>query len=112
MNFKPICVLRTGVLNYWAVSILEEESGINIWVDLKLNPEDKFLDATWNETILSLRKLKLTEYEETIYLDYLDDVADVAIDALYNLDEIYHGEDGDWYSNVNNWKEKSWWIMK
>lgn len=111
-NYKPLTILRTSVPGYWAVCVLNQNLGISVWVDLKLDPEEAFLDATWNEAILSMRRSSLSEEEERIYLDDLDLAAEVATEALYEVEEIYHGEDGDWYNNVNNWKEKTWWITK
>lgn len=96
--FKPEKIGRSIERGYWSVCLYHEESGRDYWLDVHLNEEYHDPEVEWNQYIFYLADVDDIErkaFQEDC--DNFDEACSEVICVLERENEIFHGEDGDWY---------------
>lgn len=95
---KPIKISRNQSRGSWSVCLHHEESGRDYWVDVYLNEKYHDPEIDWNQYVFYLADVDDIErkgFQENC--DNFDEACSEAICILEHENEIFQGEDGDWY---------------
>lgn len=110
--FKPKRIERSKERGYWSVCLHHEESERAYWLDVHLNEKYHDPEVEWNQYIFNLTDLDDIErkaFQEDC--DNFDEACSEVICTLERENEIFCGEDGDWYicgDLVNGTWSKEW----
>lgn len=112
--FKVHTISRNKTRGCWSVLLHHEESGKGYWLDACLNEEYHDVEVEWNQYIFYLADpddLERKMFQEDC--NNFDEASSEVVCILESENEIFHGEDGDWYIKDEEWKgEAVWKLMK
>lgn len=103
--FTPLTIIRNKSRGSWSVCLYRKDSKRRYWLDVSL--DEKYHDPTveWNQYIFYLTDpddIDRKEFQEND--DNFDGACDEVISVLAAKDEIFCGEDGDWYIKGEDWR--------
>jgi hypothetical protein len=107
--FTPLTVIRNKSRGSWSVCLYHKDSKRRYWLDISLDEKYHDLEVEWNQYIFYLTDpddVERKEFQEDD--DNFDEASSEAVCILENLEEVFIGEDGDWYLKGEWEGEKTW----
>lgn len=103
--FTPLTLVRNKTRGSWSVCLYHKESKKRYWIDIGLDERWHEFEIDWNQYIFynsDHDDMERKAFQEDC--DNADEAFSDAVQVLVDQDEVFLGEDGDYYIK-GDWKQ-------